>query len=261
MHLMMVLSTLQKEKLLVNLKKCSFMKRELIYLGFVVFEEGLNMDPEKVQSIVNWPTPRNAFEVRIFHGLASFYRNFIRSFIQICAPIVETIKESKRSFKRTEEIDRNFKLLKKKIIEKSTLAFPSFDQFFQVETNASETVIGVVLSQEQIPITYFREKLNEEKDKYSSYEKEFYAIVQYLKKWRHYLIPKEFSLYNDNHALQFISSQPKLYKRHTKWVEFLQNFTFVIKHKSGKTNKVGDALIRINLILQEFQVNTLGFDG
>jgi len=68
-------------------------------------------------------------------------------------------------------------------------------------------------------------------------------------------------LYTDNHALHFISSQPKLNQRHAKWVEFLHNFTFVIKHISGKTNKVIDALSRINLILQEIQVNTLGFDG
>jgi hypothetical protein len=122
------------------------MKRELIYLGFVVSKEGLNVDTEKVQTIVNYPTLRNEFEVRIFHGLASFYRNFIRIFSQICAPIVETIKESKQPFKWTEGDDRNFKLLKKKITEKLVLSLPSFDKFFQVETGASGTTIRVVLS-------------------------------------------------------------------------------------------------------------------
>jgi hypothetical protein len=107
-HLKMVLSTLQKEKLLINLKKSIFMKREMIYLGFVVSEEGLKMDLEKVQAIVNWPTPRNAFEVRRFYGLASFYRNFIRNLSQICAPIVETIKERKQPFKWIEVANRNF---------------------------------------------------------------------------------------------------------------------------------------------------------
>jgi hypothetical protein len=73
-------------------------------------------------------------------------------------------------------------------------------------------------------------------------------------------MPKEFVLYTDNHALQFINSQTKLSQRHVKWVEFLQNFTFVIRHISGQSNKVADALSRVNLILHEFQVNVLGFD-
>jgi hypothetical protein len=145
-HLKMVLSTLQKERLLINLKKCSFMKIELIYLGFVVSEEGLKMDREKVQAIVNWPTLRSTFEVRSFHGLASFYRKFIRGFSQICAPIVETIKESKQTFKWTKEANRSFKLLKKNINVKPILAFPSFDKSFQIETDASGTAIGVFLS-------------------------------------------------------------------------------------------------------------------
>ena len=75
-QLKLVLRTLQKEKLLINLKKCSFLKKELVYLGFVVSEEGLKMDSYKVQAIVNWPVPRNAYEVRSLHGLASFYRKF-----------------------------------------------------------------------------------------------------------------------------------------------------------------------------------------
>ena len=79
-HLKLVLRTLQKEKLLINLKKSSFMKEELIYLGFVVSKEGLKMDREKVQAIWNWPIPRNIFEVRSFHGLASIYKMFIRGF-------------------------------------------------------------------------------------------------------------------------------------------------------------------------------------
>ena len=74
-------------------------------------------------------------------------------------------------------------------------------------------------------------------------------------------MPTEFILYHDNHALQFINSQPKLNQKHAKWVEFLQNFTFVIKHTSGKSNKVANALSRVNLILHEIKVSTLGFEN
>jgi hypothetical protein len=75
------------------------------------------------------------------------------------------------------------------------------------------------------------------------------------------LIPKEFVLYSDNHALQFVSQQEKLNQKHAKWVEYMQNFTFVIKHISGTANKVTDALSRKCLLLQEFRVKTLGFEN
>jgi hypothetical protein len=128
-----------------------------------------------------------------------------------------------------------------------------------VRCDASGFVIGAVLSQDNRPIAYFSEKLNETKMKYSTYDKEFYVIIQALKKWRHYLVLKEFVLYRDNHALQFITRQEKLNQKHAKWVEFMQNFTFVINHISGNANKVVDALSRKCLIMQEFHAKTLGF--
>ena len=90
--------------------------------------------------------------------------------------------------------------------ENPILALPNFDKVFQVETDTSGTVVGAALSQEQRPVAYFSEKLNEAKQKYSSYDKELYVVVQALKKWRHYLMPREFVLYSDNHALQFINN-------------------------------------------------------
>ena len=90
------------------------------------------------------------------------------------------------------------------------LVLPDFQKTFQVKCGASGCAVGGVLSQDDRPVAYHSEKLDDAKLKYSTYDKEFYAIIQALKKWRHYLIPKEFVLYSDNHALQFMSQQEKL---------------------------------------------------
>jgi hypothetical protein len=152
-------------------------------------------------------------------------------------------------------------LLKKNITEQPILVLPDFSKTFQVRCDASGFGIRAVLSQDNRLIAYFSEKLNEAKIKYSTYDKELYVVIQALKKWRHYLVPKEFVLYSDNHALQSVTQQKKLNQKHAKWVEFMKNFTFVIKHISGTTNKVVDALSRKCFFMQEFKVKTLGFDN
>jgi hypothetical protein len=236
------------------------MKTKLIYLGFVISSNELKMDLEKVRAIKEWSSPRSIFEVISFHGLASFYRNFIRNFSGICAPMMDTVKKKHKYFNWTEEVEKSFKVLKKKITEQPILVLLDFGKTFQVRCDASGITVGAVLSQDNRLVAYFSENLNDPKEKYSTYDKDFYAVIRALKKWRHYLIPKEFVLYSDNQALQFITRQEKLNQRHAKWVEFKHNFTFVIKHISGSANKVADALSRRSLVVHEFQVKTLGFE-
>jgi len=100
------------------------------------------------------------------------------------------------------------------------LALPNFDKLFEVDCDASGVGIGALLMQDQCPIAYFSEKLNGSRKNYSTYDKEFYALVRALDHWSHYLRPKQFILYSDHEALKYLSGQHKLNPRH-KWVEFL----------------------------------------
>ncbi|XP_059067542.1 uncharacterized protein LOC131858346 [Cryptomeria japonica] len=254
-HLDQVLRKLHEEGLRINLEKCSFMQEELVFLGFVISKGSLKMDPSKVEAILNWPAPTTATEVKSFHGLCSFYRKFIRNFSGICAPLIDTIKGGRKCvFQWTKEANESFELLKKKISEQPVLVLPDFYKVFVVECDASNKAIGGVLSQDGRPVAFFSEKLNEAKQKYSTYDLELYAVVQSLRKWRHYLLPKEFIVFTDSHALSFLNRQEKLNHRHVKWMEFLQAYTFSIKHKKGVTNKVADALSRRTLTIRNWKV-------
>jgi len=164
--------------------------------------------------------------------------------------MLDTIKKASQPFCWTKAAEDSFQLLKQKITERPILRLPDFNKIFQVRCNASGTGIGVVLSQEDKPIAFFTEKLNESRKKYSSYDKEFYVVVQALK----------FVLFSDNSAMQYVMEQYKLNHKHAKWVDYLQSFTFVLKHISGKANKVADALSRRDLLLQENTIQVLAFE-
>jgi hypothetical protein len=99
-------------------------------LGFVILENELKMDPEKVEVIRNWPLPRSVFEVRSFHGLASFYMKFIRKFSGISIAMMDTMRKRHKVFHWTVEAERSFNLLKRKITEQPVLVLPDFQKTF-----------------------------------------------------------------------------------------------------------------------------------
>ena len=134
------------------------------------------------------------------------------------------------------------------MVEAPVLCLPDFSKVFEIACDASNVGIRGVLSQEGYPIAYFSEKLNEARQKHSTYDRQFYAVVQALHHWRYYRISTEFVLYSNHEALKHINSR-KLNHRHKKWVSFLQVYTFGIKHKAGVEIRAADALSRVVLIL------------
>jgi len=140
----------------------------------------MKMDHEKVKDIIEWPFPRNVYEVGSFHGLESFYRMFIKNFSNICAPIVEIIKRHDKPFECKEATKRGFTILKYKLKKNTILTLPNFKKLFKFKCDVSGLAIGVVLRQEKKPIAYFSDNMNGAMKKYSSHDREFCVLIQEL---------------------------------------------------------------------------------
>jgi hypothetical protein len=110
-HLRMVLQVLREHRLYAKLSKCSFYQKQIQYLGHIVSEDGITVDPEKVEAIKSWPTPTNISEVRSFMGLVGYYRRFIAGFSKIVYPITSLQRKGVK-FEWSTKCERSFQHLK-----------------------------------------------------------------------------------------------------------------------------------------------------
>jgi hypothetical protein len=188
-HIRQVLHVLHDAKLYGNLEKCTFCKDKVIFLGYVVPKNGVEVDNSKIVAIQNWPTPMNVSQVRSFHGLVGFYRRFVKDFSTIAAPLNELTKKGV-AFVWGPAQDNAFDELKRLLTSTPLLALPDFNKQFEIECDASGIGIGGMLMQEGRPIAYFSEKLSGARLNYLLYDKELYALVHVLEVWQHYLWPK-----------------------------------------------------------------------
>jgi hypothetical protein len=174
------------------------------------------------------------------------------------APITECMKAGKFSW--SEEAKEAFGLIKLKLTTTPLLVLPDFEVPFELHCDASKVGIGAVLSQGGKPVAFFSEKLSGSRLNYSTYYKEFYALVQSLRHWSSYLAYNDFILYLDHEALKHLNSQDKLSSRHAKWAAYVKQFSFTIKHKAGALNRVANALSRKSSLLVIMTNEVFGFD-
>ena len=177
-HLKGVFEVLKREKLHVNIKKCRFFTNSSLFLGYIVSAEGIKVDVSKIEAIRSWTIPKTVGEMCSFHGLASFYRRFIKNFSTIIALVTDCMKKGR--FQWSEQVEESIQKIKEMLSSAPVLVLSDFKRVFEVKCDASGIGIGVVLSQEGRPVSFYNEKLND-KRRYSTYDKELYAIIQALK--------------------------------------------------------------------------------
>eukprot|EP00253_Pinus_taeda_P020498 PITA_20498 len=198
-HLTQVLKTLRKHQMLANIKKCDFAQHSLVYLGYVIGGGKFKMDPSKMEATMKWSVPTNVTKVRSFIGSAQYFRKFIASFSTVAA-LLHAITTSGKSLQWRKGQKKSFNELKKKIIKAPILTLPNLQQPFEVETDVSGYATEIFLMQGGRPIFYHSEVFHGAILNYPTYNKELYAMVQSVKKWKHYLMGKE-KIIHTNHQL------------------------------------------------------------
>ena len=247
-HIHQVLEKLREHKLFAKLSKCDFLTKRVEYLGHIVTPDGIQVDPHKIQSIKDWPVPKDAHDIRSFLGICGYYRRFVEHFSKIAKPITDLLHKDTK-FLWSRDCQAAYEELKTKLMTAPILKTYDPDLPIRLMTDASDFAIGAVLEQEHepkkwFPIAYESRKLQPAEVNYAVHEKEMLAIVHAIKLWRHYLEGRRFEVITDHQSLTYFKKQPSLSKRQARWNELLQSQDYDIIYRPGKMNQAADALSR-----------------
>ena len=255
-HLETVFKLLAEAGLKLKLKKCEFFKTEINYLGHIVTRNGVMPNSAKIEAITNYPEPTNAKELSSFLGLAGYYRKFIRAFAEKAHPLTQLTRKNEKWNWGDEQRDA-FRCIKDCLVSKPILGYPDFSRAFTIYTDASGYGIGAVLAQMQRPphsseendrevvIAYSSKHLNDREAKWSTTEKEAFAIIHAINVFKPYLYGRQFTVITDHRPLEWLMSKNEPAGRLARWALKIQEYDIKIGYRSGKTNQNADCLSRI----------------
>ena len=236
-----VLQILWDNKLYLKHTKCEFEQLETEYLGLVVSQNEVKMDPAKVAGVMEWPIPTKRKELQGFLRFLNFYWRFIKNFASIARPL-NALTSEKKEFEWTKECQKAFETLKKAITSAPALAMPTDDDPFRIETDGSGIGLGTILSQKQNdhwhPIAFISRSLSNAKWNYHAVDLKMAAIIFAVQEWRHYLLDaqKEFTILTNHKNLEYFRKPQDLSHWQVQWKQIMQEYHYVMEHHSGKTN-------------------------
>lgn len=246
-HIDIILNKIASANMTVNIKKSEFGVSQLKFLGYVLSNEGVSMQKEKVELIKSFKAPKTRKEVQSFLGLCNFYRRFIKKYAHVVEPISRLIKE-KQNFIWEREQNEAFENFKLRFAEDIYLQMPDYEKPFFIRTDASDIGIGGELFQytdeHPRPIMFISRLLNKYEKNYCCTEKELLAIVYACQKFRIFIEGYKTILLTDHHSLKFLWESKWKSQRLIRWMLYLQSFHFDVDYIKGKDNVVADSLSR-----------------
>ncbi|CAI7790022.1 unnamed protein product [Closterium sp. NIES-54] len=246
-HLRRVFEILRREKFYVKISKSKFALKKVQFLGHMVSDQGVHVDPKKIEAVRTWKTPENVKELQQFLGFANYYNRFVPQYAKIATPLTNLLKKN-TPFKWEDVHQQAMEQLKTALTSAPVLILPDTEKDYVIEADASDQAVGAVLMQDQgkglQPIAYLSKKLHGAELNYPIHDKEALAIITAFKTWRCYLKGRKTTVYTDHCRLKYLKTQPTLSRRQVRWIDFLEtHFDYDIVYKPGHKNKA-DALSR-----------------
>jgi hypothetical protein len=242
-----VLQRFSDANLKLKTKKCNLFKKEIKFLGHIVSEKGIATDPAKIEAVQDWPVPKSAKEVKSFIGLCTYYRKFVYKFAEIAGPL-HRLSEKNVKFEWTMECQAAFDTLKEKLTSTPILSYPLPDTPFIVDTDASNTALGAVLSQVQDgkerPIAYLSKSLTQSERNYCVTRRELLAVVFALRKFHCYIFGQQIQIRTDNAAVSWMKNLKNPSGQTARWLQEIENYDLDVIHRPGIRNSNADALSR-----------------
>jgi hypothetical protein len=202
-HLRLVLQKLRDNQLYAKYSKCEFWIDEVPFLGHIISNGGISVDPAKVKEIVEWSIPSTVTDVWSFLGLACYYRRFIEGFSKIAKPMTSLLEKG-REFKWDSKCQDSFNQQKFRLMSPPVLVMPDLQKGFDIYCDACGQGLGCVLMQEGHVIAYVSRQLRKHELNYPTHDLERAAIVHAFKIWRHYIMGTKSQVYTDHKSLKYI---------------------------------------------------------
>jgi len=264
-----ILEKIKQSGIKLSPSKCNFFLEEVSYLGHTLSKRGLHTDPKKISALKEWPLPSTVTEMRRFLGFINYYRKFVKSFAHQTT-ILESVltNSSKNCTKKNDHTvltwDENskkaFTTLKMALCSAPCLSFPMRNCTYILDTDASYSAIGCVLSQVQNGcekvIAYGSRKLSKTETNYCITRKELLSVYYFVTHFKQFLLGSKFIIRTDHRALKWLLNwdAPNT-SQYCSWVAELEIYDFSIEHRAGERHTNADFLSRPFEQCQQCELN------